>query len=786
MHRNTKDTERDASTVKHGRIRKSNRLFLAVRRKLAFVTTAYLAGIYLAKTAVLSAAYTGILCALLLLRTFVCLRQRKSVLPYLVCIAALIGNLYAGAEIQRRDLPTGYGVQIEGRVSAIEKSYRVYLSDIVIDGSSKTHRPVLVSLLLDDEDTSVPSVQVGHHISGTGRLFVQDEKRNPGGVDRRIQAICDGYELSGYILPGWSVDGNPVFSLREMMRQCRDAVNEHVQRIFGEDAPFFQGIMLGSKNALDGELMTSMRLTGTIHILTVSGLHLSIIAVLLRKLMKRLPISRKVSALSVSLILMLFTGMTGAAPGTIRACIMALLKERAILRGRRYEPLTALAFSALMMTIVRPLWVFDASFQFSFIVVLGIILLSKGFAQTMQHDAMLAGMPNVLTNAVSISFCAQIAALPMQMMLYGYVPLLALPMNIVSSFLIPWLMVGGWVCAFSELMYMPIARWGAVGLALLANIFERISTAAAAVPGCIVRLPAPFEMTVFLSMMLMIFVSRSICFGKSRKTAAVLTLGLLAMSYLPRFDLDPQYVQLDVGQGDAAVIRNGRHAVLSDIGSANSYDVIRYLRHEGLFVDAVILSHLDEDHAGSLGAMLKTEIDIPAIIMAEGAVECASDDDVINALNVALKRGIPVHTLQRGDSMSVNGIHMDVLSPSYAISGSNERSLLIHAKLNDVSVLLTGDLPQSSEPVIVPECDILKVAHHGSKYATSEAFVNMAQPDIALISVGASNSYGHPSNRVIELLNASGAKVMRTDQMGAITIRMSKNNLEAFGYLNGR
>ena len=750
---------------------------MPVRRKLSIVAAAYLSGIYLSKSVAMPAEYTGVICALLLLSAFVRRRGRKSAFVCYVCVAALIGNLYAGAELARRDLPTSYGVQVEGRIAAIEKPGRVMISNVVIDGTTKLERPALVTLMNEDTQQIPEPVMVGQYISGKGRLFTQDQKRNPGGVDRRIQAICDGYELSGYILPGWTVKGMGVFSVREVFRRCREFWIERVQVVFGIDAPFFQGIMLGSKNALDGELRTSMRLTGTVHILTVSGLHLTMISMLLARLLERIPISRKTAAGMIYLFLVVFTGVTGAAPGTIRACLMTMIREQARLRKKRYEPLTALACSAFLMTLVRPLWVFDASFQFSFLVVLGIILLSRGFLEWTEGLPFVNSMIHMLLQTAMISLCAQIAALPMQLMLYGYVPVLALPMNILSGMLIPNLMVGGWLCTLISLIYLPAARMAAVPMAVLAGLFEKISVLAASVEGCIIRLPAPFEITVIMCIALMMLSSRIIRFGKARVAAGCIAAVLIFSVYLLRFDLSAQYVQLDVGQGDAAVIRNGRRAIVSDVGPAGSYDVVRYLRHEGLFVDALILSHLDKDHAGALKTLLDSEIEVPAIIMADGAVDNASDERVMEALEQALQLEIPVHQLQCGDRMSVNGIDMEVLSPVSGLTGSNERSMLIRAEINGVSILLTGDLPQTSEPVIVPRSDILKVAHHGSKYATSDAFVDMVRPTVALISVGASNSYGHPAKRVVDKLASAGAVVLRTDEGGALTVRLEKDDL---------
>jgi hypothetical protein len=127
---------------------------------------------------------------------------------------------------------------------------------------------------------------------------------------------------------------------------------------------------------------------------------------------------------------------------------------------------------------------------------------------------------------------------------------------------------------------------------------------------------------------------------------ALLTALLLAASYVPRFDPSHAYVQLDVGQGDAALFRRGRSAVLIDVGPDDCYDMLRYLRHEGLFVDAVLLSHLDEDHAGALASLLASEIDVPAIVMADGAIDDELSSAVENGLDMALQKGIPVHMVR--------------------------------------------------------------------------------------------------------------------------------------------
>ena len=185
----------------------TGRLFLPVRRRLMGVTCAYLSGIYMTHIVLLPLGAAVALCALLMIwAAWRCL-QRKSALFCIAAAAVIVGNLTAGQQLILQDLPSEPGVEISGVVSAIEKPYRVYLCEVKVDGK-RLYRNALVSLMLeedgsDDRAVQTQAVSVGQQISGTGRLFAPEAKRNPGGVNRRIGALCDGYELSGYVLPGW-------------------------------------------------------------------------------------------------------------------------------------------------------------------------------------------------------------------------------------------------------------------------------------------------------------------------------------------------------------------------------------------------------------------------------------------------------------------------------------------------------------------------------------------------------------------------------------------------------
>lgn len=693
----------------------------------------------------------------------------------------LLGNLHAGLQLTRRDPASSPGTEISGVVCAVEGPYRVYLREVNVDGGTALSRHVLVTLMSEEGENPAQPL-IGQRIRGTGRLFAPEEPRNPGGMNRRVQALCSGYELSGYLLPGWTAQGNGRFSLREALRRVRETLLSHLDAVFGEQAGLFQGIMLGDRSAMDAQVVSALRLTGTAHVLTVSGMHLGLLAMAMSALLRRTPMGRRPRFAVMTAFLWLFTGLTGFAAGTVRACLMAMLRELAVLRGRRYEPLTALAAAALCMTVVRPVWALSASFQFSFFVVLGILLLSGEFTAWAEHRRNVPRPLRRMLTAAAVCMCAQLAAMPMQLLVYGYFPLLALPMNMLCGAVMPLLMLGGWLCALVGAACMPVGRILAGVLSVAAAAFEEISIRAAAIEGGLLRLPSPYGVTVFAFAVLMALLSRRIRFGRCRHAAACCVLAATIASYLPRLCPAQRYVQLDVGQGDAALLRSGRHAVLIDVGPQNSYEMLGYLRHEGLMVDAVILSHPDADHAGALEVLLDSEVRIPAVILAEGALDEAASSGVRAAFSALQDGRAAVYEVRRGDRISVCGVQMDVLSPDSDLKGSNERSLLLHLRVADVGFLLTGDLPLGSEPAFVPDVDVLKVAHHGSANATSEAFLAQARPELSLISVG-ENRYGHPSKRVLLALEAAGSQVLRTDRCGCITLWLGNGDFRVQRFL---
>ena len=595
---------------------------LPMRRRLMAAVITWLLGIYSSVFFAFHPAAGICICALLLLTVWFQCRRRMSALFAAALMMFTAGNTYSGTLLAVRDLPTPPQTAIEGIVCAIEKENRVQLCRVTLEGMESPSRNILVTLMLDEGEMR-GAVRIGQRIRGTGRLFAQDEKRNPGGVSWRVNALCTGYELSGYILPGWTAEGGAVFSLREWFRSVRLSVASALDTLFGSQAPLFQGMMLGEREGVDENVAAAMRLTGTVHILTVSGLHMGLIAELVSWILGKTRLGRWPCFFLQTAILLGFSCLVDAGAGTQRALVMATLRALAACRGKAYEPITGLSAAALLMTIRSPLLALTTGFQFSFFVVFGIILIGQNTDSLLRRLLPHHRLLRRVLSSVGIGFVAHMASIPMNLLFYGYIPLLSIPMNLICTSLMPLLMLSGWLILVLWYLVPGLACQAAVLPACLASAFEKVSMAAAGIEGSILRLPSPYAGSLLLAAALMCLMSRRIRLGRLRLPAACALAVLLAASYAPRFIPSARYVQLDVGQGDAAVIRSGRKAVVVDVGPQYSYDVLRYLRCEGLSVEAVILSHLDEDHTGALGTLLDSEISIPVIVIAGGALDGA-------------------------------------------------------------------------------------------------------------------------------------------------------------------
>ncbi len=599
-------------------------------------------------------------------------------------------------------------------------------------------------------------------------------KRNPGGFDYRTYLERRG--IKGQLFVEEVVEAASVTTLKARLQ--RGVVANLGER----PAALMQAMTLGVRDAL-GELREVFALSGLAHILALSGLHVGIlmgaVGWLLRPLgQRRYPV--------MMLLLVGFVLLVGVSPSVLRSSLMvgAVLVSLWLGSGR-IEPWPALSLAALITLLWHPSWLFDLSFQLSYLAVIGILLLTEPMtryfvgekAQKETQKKNQRWRPKVfLLGSVVVSIAAQALSLPLVASTFGSVPLFGPFVNVVAIPLATLLVPLGFLAGLLGLISLPLAGTLNLLTGFLADILLRLADAATQLPvltwGEISALGYAFYAVGAVAFVLLVR-------GYLRPWRGVLivTVAVLSSTITAGGDA-PELVFLDVGQGDSVLVRlPGRIEILVDGGGTpfSDFDVGRRtilpaLRAQGVDeLELVIASHPDTDHIEGLISVLE---EMPVQTLLIGVPRPGKP--MFDALtDVAARKGVEVVQVTRGERLSVGEAGLEILNPPpIPFAKDNDNSVAFVLNAGNTKTLFLGDLsgPVEAE-LFVPDVDILMVAHHGSRYSTSEALLRAAQPERAILSYGR-NGYGHPHDSVLARLRAHGVEVLETYVLGAVNVTL--------------
>lgn len=265
-----------------------------------------------------------------------------------------------------------------------------------------------------------------------------------------------------------------------------------------------------------------------------------------------------------------------------------------------------------------------------------------------------------------------------------------------------------------------------------------------------------------------VFVTGLFCYCAYRYTGTVLPTAEL-------FDGQPTIRFVDVGQGDCTLVTFKGDSVMIDCGPVSSGDAAaEYVRMYAPELDYLLITHPHEDHMGGAADVLKT-VKVKNLVISDIAVD---EDFYTEALEAAEKRGTNVILIDGAYSFEAGEISVDILdSFGFEYDDLNDASLVSRVTVGETTLLVTGDAEMGEEGYLIEkcrdmlDCDILKVGHHGSRSSTTEEFLEAVSPEVCVISVGRSNSYGHPTEEVLERIEEYGAVIHRTDREGHVLVR---------------
>lgn len=712
-------------------------------------------------------------------------------------------------------------VIVQGKIYKIENTAfgtNIYLKGVEVENGEKS---VSVKRIFVNTE-KIPNVKIGNIIKVRGKLRQFEEAANKGNFDSKKYYLSLGFY--GKIEAGTIEVINSDYSgIRQGLYEMRMEIIERMEKLCSDNKGIFSiinnkngiigAIILGDKTDLDSGIKELYSVSGIAHILAISGLHISFIGMAIYRLLRRRFRFLFSAAVSIPVVLS-FGTMSGFGISTIRAIIMFILKIIGEVLGRKYDAITAISLAGLVLLVQNPFVVCNSGFQMSFGAIIAIVLILPIVEEILNTD-------NKIIKVLSANFTISLVMNPILAWNYYELPTFSFLLNIVVVPLMSVVIVSsivGIFCSCIMFGFGKVVIFPGCGIlelyTFLCNIINKSSVAS-----IVVGQPKVTIIIVYYAILLVVLFGlknirtkytraekeRNIIKketglvlekkakkerrikGQNVKLRLACIVGFLLLNCLIYYIPNPGFyiTFINVGQGDGILIHgdNGTK-VMVDGGSTSEKQVAKncivpYLKAEGIgTIDYSIITHTDKDHISGILEILENNnsnrIRIKNLVMPDINMK---DDTYNELIEKAKLKKINVLYIKKGDTLSLGKTKIKCIYPETTTTASdkNDYCTVLSVKNKTSKILLTGDISKEIEEKIKDDIEenytVLKVAHHGSNYSSSEKFLKKVNPKYSIISVGKNNSYGHPGNETMERLRKQGGVIYRTDEKGGITIR---------------
>ncbi|MCR8850660.1 DNA internalization-related competence protein ComEC/Rec2 [Rossellomorea sp. SC111] len=719
----------------------------------------------------------AVVLVLLLLSLF----QRKMPRTILFVSFLLVIISFFHTFLQEKNQKSGLSPQSE------PSTHQVFIDEIpTIDGSSfvsfakMKNEKILIRYYFDTEEEKRKFAEVnpGFVCNVKGQLAEPRQDKNPNSFNYKDYLSHQGVY---WILEIQEFEGCVDRSTwKHTLTQLRFQGLKRIEREFPPSTVgITQALLFGETGMITEDSMKAFRELGVVHLLAISGLHVGLLFAILHYLLLRMGLTREAASWTGVLFLLCYIVMTGGSPSVVRASFMLILLLLGKKTSRNIGIIDSLATVFLIMVLYEPFSVYNVGFQLSFAVSFSLVLSSRTILQASSS----------IKQMVAVTMVAQLSSIPFviyhfyEFSLIGfltnllYVPLFSiiiLPMAIITYLLISVVSAG----------------WSMIPYQILLEGIQWLSAAVASFPFSTLIMGRP-NFVLLLGYLILIYFAFVGIEKRKYLSFGFLFLFFVLHLFLNKFHPYGEIVFIDVGQGDATLIDlpYNQGTYLIDAGgevpfpkeeweekknrfSVGEDIVVPFLKSKGITsIDTLILTHGDLDHIGGAEAVLN-EMKVGEILISPGTREKVEVDRIVK---MAKEKRISVKEVMypvrwRGDR---DGLH--IVSPLDADYAGNNDSIVLYGEIGSKKWLFTGDLEKEGEKEFIQTfdlpVDVLKVGHHGSNTSTSEAFLAETNPDVAVISAGETNRFGHPHPEVVERLKVRGLTIYSTAVNGAITYR---------------
>ena len=667
---------------------------------------------------------------------------------------------------------------------------------------------------VDIDLSDLSRILYGRKISCTGSFEAFEGELNPGQFDANAYYKNEGYTGILDAKDIRIVKEEESFSPDIYLHRLNLAISEKYKKILGDkNAGSLSAMVLGDKRGLDEEIKELYQENSISHLLSISGLHISLLGGAVFLFLRRLKVSFSFPLITSSIILIIYGAFTGFSVSTSRAVVMMSVLFISFVIGKSYDLPSGLALAALILIVMNHRVIYQSGFLLSFFAVIGIFYIMPELLYIFKVDiyhkrGIIKGLHLLLASIIS-SISILLATLPIVLNNFYEVSLTGILLNIIviplMSLVVITGLLGGFVALVSETVgsfILGITHYILNLYTLFCRLGDRLTFLR-----LIIGKPDKWQIVLYYLILVIVFyflalkrrenklrsLKNNLPEGYNTSKRIVVTglmtfTSFLIIAYKPReFSIN----MLDIGQGDCFVVNDGNNDIyISDCGSTTVQNVgktrlLPFLKSKGWGkVDTIFISHMDKDHVNGVNDLLKcAEITIGRIIISASyksdKLNCAELEEL---KELAKMRDIKLFYMKKGDEIVGKDISFRCIYPTGEedIKDQNEASIVMRMDYKGLSMLFTGDIAGSTEEKIIEgsdedilDCDILKVCHHGSKNSSTDDFLKKVSPKLYLISCGLMNRYGHPHRDALSRMTEEGGRILRTDHMGGTQIKLA-------------
>ena len=578
------------------------------------------------------------------------------------------------------------------------------------------------------------------------------------------------YLYNNHIYKTFQADQITLSNKTSLLNQIKSLFIKRINNM-GSSKAYLYAFILGETAYIGNDAYQNYQENGTTHLFAVSGMHISLLVLILRNIMKKIHLKENLGNILIIIFLFFYMFLIGFTPSVIRGSLLFIFLLMNKKLKLNLSTTTVLYILFLFLIIINPFYIYDLGFEYSFLTSFGLILFSKKITG------------NYFVKLIKISAIAFLFSFPITIYNFYEINLLT-PLNniiivpLVSTILFPLTLITFILPIFDPLLYfgINILEW-------LSNFLNHFSIN--------LIIPKISLLFIFIYYFIVYFIYKG-------KTKYIMFLILLTLStkIQPYLKNESNIYFLDVGQGDCTVIVGShlKYVVMIDTGGKISFEeedwevrnktytisnnVITFLKSLGITkIDTLIGTHGDRDHIGEMMNIIN-DFKVEKVIL---------NNDELNDLEseiMEVLKAKKIKYIQNLKELNLDNHKLYFLN-NKLYDNENDNSLVLYLNLSGLKILLMGDAGIGVESDLLNtynlrDIDILKVGHHGSKTSSSKSFMNKINPTFSIISVGRNNRYNHPNQEVLE--NLEDSKIYRTDQDGSINFKINQGKLKIVTY----